>query len=251
MPSTSSTGRAFKSVMRSASKGEVIVPILKSLMYDPDFKKFEIKMPQIGSRPPDGWFHPSEHPTWDERKLFWYLTAPEKLIPEPLDPLSTMAIMQGHFWHEFTGTVLERAGVLHAREVHVQDTETGARGAMDGIGDWGHYEFKTMDPRKLDKIRDLDDLRRKCPEYYAQAIEYQRLSGLRSTRIVIMGMLVPYEMLELEIPWDPVEAIRIEGMYQRVRQAVADQSMPIQCCGPRTPEARACPARAICPVGVE
>lgn len=249
----------FRRLLRGAVDGEIVVPALRAALFNPTFKAFEIAMPDMAPRKPDGWFHPSEHPMWPERMLYWYLVAPDRIVPEPLDPHSTMAIMQGHFWHQFIERVGLEVGVLTATEVAVKDEGTGSRGHMDGILSANEvFEFKTMRPSKFAKIEHgpphagvvLESWKRMVPEYYAQAQEYMRLSGYRVHRTLVLSLEYPFEMREIITPYDEVWAMTIAEKYRRVRSWVAEGGMPQPCCAPRSVDAKACPARLVCPVGV-
>ena len=46
-------------------------------------------------RVPDGFFHPSTHPRWGERMLFYYLTQPDRMIPEDIGYENRMAMVMG------------------------------------------------------------------------------------------------------------------------------------------------------------
>lgn len=241
--------------------------MLRAALFDPKFEAFEIEMPRMGNRPPDGWFHPSTHPTWPERMLYWYLVEPDRLAPEPFDPHSTMAVMQGHFWHEFIQKVGIDTGVLlnppvcpcgcKKREWYVEDPVVGSRGHMDGMLTNEVFEFKTMRPSKFRKIEQgppnagvvLESWKQMVPTYFAQAQEYMRLSGYRSHRTLVLSMEYPFEMREIVIPYDQVWAETIAAKYRRVRGHVEDGTMPQPCCAPFSKDAKACPARLVCPVG--
>jgi hypothetical protein len=256
-------------MLRSAAGGDRIIPALRAYLYDPNFQSFVIPMQGWDQHGTDGWFHPSTHPLWPERMLYYYLTSPDLLIGEPFDPMGTLAVTAGHFWHIFIQTCLDGMGMrkkVEPRvcpkcgsppnpEPHFCDPETGSRGHSDGIlgADQGWdeelWEFKTMDPRKMTKIKTLDDFIERCPGYYAQSQEYLRLSGYAQERVLLMGLILPYDMQEIVVPFNPEFAGRIRDKYRRVRQAAADQREPNPCCAPRSTEARSCPAREVCPVG--
>jgi hypothetical protein len=239
------------------SKGEILVPILRSYLYDPKFPSFTVPVRGFEARPPDGWFHPSTHPLWYERQLYYYLTEPQAFVGEPYDPTSAMTVTQGQFWHTFIQACLTDCGWLKGVEVKVEDKETGSRGSMDGIGDEEVWEFKTMRATKAQKIvqgapndpRVIASFKALVPGYYAQAQEYMRLSGLRRWRGLILSLEWPFPLREIAMPYDELMAYQIRTKYLTVRQAVADQSVPKPCCGVGSKEAKACPARTICPIG--
>ena len=249
----------FKKVMKGLADGEKLIPAVRSYLYDPAFPTFEVQIHGFEEREPDYWFHPSTHPLWTERQLFFYLTQPEQLATEVHDMLSTMAITAGNFWHSFMQVCLIDAGILSEAEVAVADDDVLSRGHMDGTLVFGEaWEFKTMNGQKLNRLAKgspgsaevIESFKQMLPVYYAQAQEYMRMSGYRIMRVLIMETAYPFPMREIAIPYDPAFALGIRDKYARVRQAVADQRMPQPCCAPQSKEAKACPAREICPIGM-
>lgn len=247
----------FRKLVQGAVSGEIIVPVIQAALWSPEFKSFDVQVGGFVNRPPDGWFHPSEHPLWPERMLYYLLTAPDRLVSEPFDPMSTMAITQGNFWHSFIEKVLLEAGVWKAIEVEAVDHETGARGSMDGVSDTEVGEFKTMRGARAAKIAKgapdspevVDSFRALVPEYWAQGQEYMRLSGYRRWRAVILSLEYPFAMREVAMGYDHAFNHQTREKYMRVRQAVADQRLSMPCCAPASKEAQACPARLVCPMG--
>ncbi len=247
----------FRRFLKGAAGGEVAIPILRAILYDPKFKSFNIVMPDMGGRKPDNWFHPSTHPLWPERLLYYYLANADRIVPEMLDPTSTMAINQGHFWHSLIQRCLMDANYLIGQEVPVADEQTGSRGHMDGLTkDHEVFEFKTMNRTKLSKIEKgapddpavLASFKEMKPEYFAQGQEYMRLSGYRRWRGVILALEYPFEMREVVMDYDHIFCEQLRQKYLRVRQAVADQRPPLECCGtPGSKVVKSCPARLLCP----
>lgn len=256
----------FRRLVKGASDGEIIIPALRAALFNPTFDTFSIDLPDFKPRKPDGWFHPSTHPLWEERLLYFYLTDPGQLAVEPMDPHSVMAITQGHFWHAFVEKVGIDAGVLvqpdpcpcgcGKNEWYFHDDVLGSRGHTDGVTATAVddipaiFEFKTMRPTKVRKIprgkpsdpEVLQAYKALVPEYFGQGQEYMRISGFRSHRTLILSMEYPFEMREIAMPYDQHYAEEIAAKYRRVRQAVADRRPPIMCCV----DQKACPARLLC-----
>ena len=254
----SPTKANFRTVVTSLSKGEVLIPLIRSYLDDPAFPEFRVTVKRFINRPPDGWFHPSTHPTWPERMLYYYLMHPEEFIGEPYDPLSALTVTQGQFWHSFMETCRLDCGYLTAANVPVADADAGSRGEMDGASRDGEvYELKTMREPKARKIAKgnpddpevLASFRQLVPGYYAQGQEYMRLSGLKRWRLLIISLEWPFPMREISMRYEPAVAERVRQKYLNVRQAVEDERPPQPCCGPGSKEAQVCPARAVCPVG--
>lgn len=266
---------AFRKVLSDLSKGTILKPMLHSYLFEAAFPDLDLgfKKHELGARAPDGWFHPSTHPLWPERMLYWYLAEPTKFLAEPMEYMGTLSVTIGSVMHSFIQACLADLGVLvgpkdglpydftPTGEPKVVDEETGARGAMDGIVKMmipslpnvprHGFEFKTRTPL-AGKINDLDlaTYKAKHPVYYAQNQEYMRLSGLSNFIVVFLSMGYPWEMTEIHVPADQYFQEEVRQKYLRVRRAVADGIMPEPCCGPRSADAKMCPARNVCPVGL-
>ena len=245
----------LRRALSSAQSGEILIPRVEAALASREWETFTvtIKGPKK-DRKPDGWFHPSTHPLWDEAALYYYLTAPDKLILEPFDSTSWQAVSAGTFWHAFISPILVKSGVLIEQDVPVSDPEVGSRGEMDGVlkgpnGNEG-WEFKTMNSRKMDKIPKggpstpevLQWFMETCPVYVAQADEYLRISGLPAMRFLIGSTEYPFKKREILLPYNEHRANQTRDKYRRVRQAVDDGRPPLGC-GKKSMD---CPARAIC-----
>ncbi len=268
--------RELKRVLKGALTGEVIIPPLRTILTNPKFDGFEVPIPEFKPRPPDGWFHPSTHPLWPERMLYYYLTEPDKLMDSELDTDGAMATTQGTFWHAFMQHVMlmhdlvlimnPRGKYPHDKvEYPVSDPELGSRGSMDGVLNPDTLnidipiglEIKTMFSAKLnrcpkgtpDSPQKLAWLKEKCPEYYAQAQEYLRMSEYTQQRFLFVGLEYPYPMVEIAVPFSYGDAYQVADKYRNVRQAVADGIAPDPCCGIRSVQAKQCVARSVCPIG--
>lgn len=271
----------FRALMSDRRKGLVLKPILHNYLFDARFPDFSIHFRKMTmERQPDGWFHPSAHPLWPERALHHYLADPGSIIAEQKDYMGTLSVTVGTAMHGFIQMCLADAKVLPpelqrcgvcapgegcrapgaTEEPGVVDEEAGERGHMDGVLDlsslsvpgpeWEHpvFEFKTSNQAKLRKVDDLDLDRftELWPDYYAQQQSYLRMSGRRMSIVVFMSMGYPWEMREFHVPFDREFAHGVREKYTRVRQHVADQVPPRDCCGPTTKQGASCPARRLC-----
>ena len=280
------TDSLFASLTSDTAKGLVLTPPLKAFLYNAEYPDaFNVPFDRVQTRKVDGLFHPSEHPLMGERLLYFFARHPQHIIPERLQPWSTLSVTMGKALHEFIAMCLQSLGLLltpeemiaegipydeKLREPYVFDPVTGETGHMDGISkakmldlphlSRQHFEFKTTNQRKLAKFEDLDLelFRLTWPEYYAQAQAYLRMSGYRMTIVVVMALGHPWPMREFHIPYDEDYALSLEAKYLRVRAAVRDDeasedrgydNLPEACCTPRSGAARECPAREMCPVG--
>jgi hypothetical protein len=246
----------FSKAITDAEKGMVLSPILHSYLYNAKYpKNFSVKFTNHSShRAPDGYFHPSTHPLWNERQLYYYITEPGKMVDEPMEYMGALSTTMGTAIHGFIQMCLKDAKVLVSSEVPVVDEVHKSRGSMDGLLSIPHYgeagfEFKTSNMMKLSNAQDMDiaGFKKKWPTYYAQVQEYMRLSGLRRFIVLFMGMGYPWTLKEFHIPYDVPAATDVERKYRRVLDMAAQGILPSSCClGGK--EAEACPARRICPV---
>lgn len=269
----------FKQVMRGVLEQEVVIPVLNAQLYDPNFKSFDVPMEKFKKRVPDGWFHPSEHPLWPERQLYFYVAFPHEMVRPPMDPLGTQAVTAGNFWHAFVQTlgiegkwlkVMNPKGkTAHDKaEYWVEDPVLGRGGSMDGvlnpeilnIPTEEGFELKTMNQAKLSKCpraAPMDELkiawfRDSCTDYYAQAQEYLSMSGYLRQRVVLMSPDYPYPKVEICVPYDRAFSSAIVDKYRRVRQAVAEDYLFDPCCGwSDLSTQRDCPAQGVCPIALK
>lgn len=262
----------FRRIIQAAEGGTEIIPILSGYLESgklPDPLTVKVRG-GTGDRPPDGWFHPSEHPEMAERQLYLYLTEPEAWEPEPFEYTIKMSALIGSVVHEIVETALIDLGYLikpkggfcpacgklqptNCREHGAADEETGSRGHMDGMIDMGDiprgFELKTCHPRAIHAItnNDLAAFRAKWPYYYAQVQEYMRMTGLASYKVLFWGMGNPWAMREFTIDADPGFHFAVKSRYLAARQAVERKELPMACCNPGSAKSKICPART-CPV---
>lgn len=267
----------FGSVMRQSAQGLLIKPLVRNYIQTTSHLSWPgIDGSDLAGRPPDGYFHPSQHPLWPERALYTYLAHPERIEVEHLTYESRLSVTFGSAWHRFEQRVLDELG-LRPRELNTcqacppgrcssrgeeagfVDERTGERTHVDAVlalpDRYGMdlWEGKTAAEhtwpaiKRLRALQDLDtdEFRRIYPGYYAQAIRCQHLTGIRRT-IVTIGILGnPWEMREFHIDYDAELAEEITARYLDVRQAHADQQPP-RCACPR-PQRATCPGVAGCP----
>lgn len=260
---TSRSGFDFQSLVSDASAGVVLRPILRTYLHDAVFPpEFSVTFKKHKmQRDPDRWFHPSTHPMFTARMLYFYRTEPEKIITEVIESMGTLSITVGHAMHSFIQMCLEDQGVLLGSEVYVEDKETQTRGHMDGVLNIDVpnsfepepiFEFKTTNMNRLSTLEDLnvEQFKLKFPGYYAQQQEYMRLSGKRLSVVLMMAMGYPWDMREFHLPYHEGFANGVADKYREVLRAEAEGWVPEECCGIGSKQAEVCPARAVCPVGL-
>jgi hypothetical protein len=266
----------FRRLVKGALNEEVLVPLLRAYFSKPTAKTFLLPVEGFDVRESDGWFHPSTHPVWPSRMLYYYLTEPDKMVAEPPDPVFVLAVTQGKFWHVLVQHILDELGVLRRNPNPVDKynkTEFGfempsilSRGLVDGITVPEKlpipapeiFEFKTMNPMKLSTMpvappydEDVVEwFKEKCWEYYCQAIVYMMMSGIHRWRGLIMAVQSPFPMREVVLELDHGVAHAIKTNYITAIDAAKEGKPPMNCCSPRSKESKACPARAVCPVAL-
>lgn len=241
------TSPAFRKGIASIAKGDKLIAPIRAYLYNPDFQAFTVEVKGIGNRAPDYHFHPSEHPSWNDRSLYIWMTEPDLLLKEPQEPTAVLAMTAGSIWHSIIGRVLVDLGLVDQLEVFVEDKVRRTRGSMDWVAGSEVGELKTMKDQILGRINSVEDYLQRYPGYHLQANEYMRMSGLRSERVLLMALTFPYEMREFVIPYDMALGFAQEQKYERVLQAVADGRMPM-CNGCVGKDRAKCPARGVCAV---
>lgn len=273
-------GPAFRRMAQMVSQDLVVVPLVESYMRASKFPKvFDVTFRDEGKeRVPDGFFHPSTHPTMEPRQLYFYLTAdPDDLVPEEIEYENRMAMIMGTAVHSFIQTCMIDAGILlkpmgtcvacgrehgtkksQCDEFGAMDKTLGRRGHMDGIlqitaAGWGRglFEFKTINPKACFGLshHNLEWLKTKKPMYYAQLQDYLDMTGMSKALILFAILGFPWKLVEIEVPYDHEFVAGLKRKYRHVREAEESGEMPDPCCAIRSKEAKACFARDVCPVG--
>lgn len=262
----------------------VLKPLIEAYLEQAKFPdKFSVTFHKAGlARKPDGWFHPSTHPLWPARMLYYYLTAPEGMEEEQFGYESRMALTMGTAVHAFIEMCIRDAGLMvpltgtcpacgrphgtrknQCDEYGVADTSVGVRGHMDGVlwinvtgKTWdpdhpGVFEFKTSNPNKARGLvdNDVDGFREKWPEYYGQVQDYMEASGLRQAIVLVVVLGFPWKLVEIQIPYDPRYVLKLRNKYRTVRDHETMGTPPDPCCAPFSAQAKSCPARFVCPIG--
>ena len=247
------TSSKFRGMLKEAREGKILTPLVRAALTNPDFEGFTIDVEGWEPRPYDGWFHPSTHATWTARQLAYYLLYPEAIIQEKPSLLFVLAVTQGKFWHKFFQQLFLAKGVLTQAEVPLSDASINCTGHADGqINDGDLWEFKTMSHHVIRKVKTVEDLVEHDKfGYYAQTQDYLMMSGNPRMRYLIMALASPFDMSEMVVEADPLfQAAQREKYHQAITAALTGE-MPPECCTPRSPESRTCPARRVCPLGAK
>lgn len=251
----------------------VLIPLIENAVQQCAFpKNFTVRLRAYAAkREPDGWFHPSTHPTMDERQLYYYLAQPDRWEESEFDYGPRMSVLVGTVMHEVIQTVMTKLGLLippkgtcvccgrpHGKgpgkcdEWGVRDDLLRRRGHMDGLLDipgWctpgdGIFDLKTCAPPVIRGVdnNDLEAFKIKWPKYYGQAQDYMACTGKQKALILFLAMSEGWQMREFTIPRDDLYIARLEAKYRRVLAHVdAGTPPPVACC-PGGAKARKCPA---------
>lgn len=263
-------GLDFSEAMSDVKKGLLLKPLMQTYFNNGKFPKHTMKFENTHdlAHGPDGWFHPSTHPTWNEKQLYTYLVHPQMLRQERMDYVGYLNVTIGSAMHSFLQCCMGKMGLLpkdlqqcqsclparKCKEPGYSSQELNERGHLDGIlalpgrargGDI--FEFKTSGPKtKLSQLEDLDleGLKRVAPYYYHQQLAYQRLSGIHHSVMFVMTLGHPWPMKEFHIPFNLADSNEIVAKYRSVLQRAADQRPPLCMC-PKS-KVNACPAAGEC-----
>lgn len=275
---------AFRRMADMIDDQLVLKPLVEAYLVEGRFPdKFDVTFRKAGvARKPDGWFHPSTHPLWAARQLYYYLTAPDDVEVELLSYESRMAITMGTAVHGFVEMCIRDAGLMaplvgtcpacerphgtkkgQCDEYGVRDDKARVRGHMDGVlviptdgRRWvarqpGVFEFKTSNPNKARGLvdNDLEMFISKWPEYYAQVQDYLEASGMRQAIVMVAVLGFPWKLIEIQVPYDPGYAMALRRKYATVLDHQVMGTPPDPCCAPFSAQAKACPVRTACPIG--
>lgn len=266
-------GLDFSAALSDVRSGMVIAPLWRAYIEQAESLSVPgVPRRDLGVRDPDGLFHPSTHPSWNERELYEYLAHPDRLVREQMGYESRMSVTFGTIMGAWMSQVLIGSGALlppqpcrhcppeaGCREESFYDPQTGSFGHVDGRvqpalvdGVPTLWESKWTQEntwqayKRLKDMRDLDNERfaETWPNWAAQGLDYMRISGARKVVYTIGIAGFPWEVREFHLGYDEDVAERVAARYRRVRQAYADQRPP-ECPCDRN-RARVCAARRAC-----
>lgn len=267
--------RSFSRPYKASASSEILIPVIRPLLADIAQYVAELKVELPKERPYDGWFHPSTHPMWDARQLYFYLTAPDLLELEDLDESAYLSAIHGTFWHTAIQSValvnellLPQMSPLHPEpqaELSVVDEPHNTRGHLDGVLNPDKFpievpqglEIKTLNGFRANDLpagfpaspERIAWLKEKKPKYYWQAQEYMRMSGFRMQYFLFMGMDYPFPMAEVWLPYNEADALTVVAKYEMVLRDRDMEWLPDPCCSIKSAKAKQCPARHACPIG--
>ena len=197
----------------------------------------------------DGYFHPSTHPFWGERRLFlsFHPDYQEEKVPEKRTLTGELTLSMGSALHGIVQAQFEMAGVLRPENIEYEyiNEEHHCRGRIDFILDLpggGEMvtELKTMNSYSF---RNLEEIK---PSWDAQLSMALDNSGHDSGILLVMEAGWPYTMREFKVPRNDELLSRTYEKFDRVRDALEDDVLPAPCCAPESPEMKECPFRYFC-----
>lgn len=244
----------FDGVAEYAAQGCLVKPLFHQYFQDPAIKmEFDLRVSRPLPRPPDGWFHASQHPMASERDLYrWLTTPPERYAGEQMDYRSLMSVMFGSLGHAVIEAFLDYAGVAvplpegdcpacgrpykprrarwsekYCDEHGGAHLPTRSRCHLDSVLDFGSgqrwgFDFKTIHQFGLKGVHDMNEeaFKAKWPNYWGQMQECMRLTGLRKYIVFFLTLGNPWDTREFHFDFDPEFAAATEKKYRYVLDCV-------------------------------
>jgi hypothetical protein len=245
----------FDGILKRLANQDIILPHLESaVMADNWPAKY---FAEIDSTPyyglGDGYFHPSSHPMLDERQLY-YMFHPDtrdQMIPERRNLGSHIILSVASAIHATLQTQMRMSGLVTSDEdveyEYVND-EHHVRGRIDFIATHPNglryvVEFKTCHPYVFKRLEGIP-----MDKWKAQLNIGMDNSGVDNDTGILMVMESgsPYPLHEMHIQKDQQLLDDIYGKFDRVRAAIASDTIPRHCCNAGSPEMKKCPARGVC-----
>lgn len=197
----------------------------------------------------DGFFHPSTHPFWGERRLFlaFHPKYKNEAVTEPRTLTGELTLSMGSAIHGIVQAQFEMAGVLRPENIEYEyvDREHNTRGRIDFILDMPGggekvTELKTMNSYSF---RNLEEIK---PSWDAQLSMALDNKGHDTGILLVMEAGWPYTMREFQVNRNDELLSRTYEKFDRVMDALEEESMPAPCCMPKSPEMKECPFRFFC-----
>lgn len=263
----------FSAQMGLVQRGAVLRPLVEMYIEEATSLHFPATTKSdLIARDPDGWFHPSTHPTWTVRALWLYLRHPERLVPKKFGYSAKLAVSFGVNTHNWIQHLLGEMGLLpahlqvcsicppgsHCHEPGMQHQPSRTRTHLDGLLSLPGcepgsdvFEFKTTGDQtwparmRLSELvdLDLDCLIKAWPEYRVQVNEGMRISGRRRAILLLMVLGNPFDLREFHVPFDQALADETTEKYLTATDAALRPAPPACGCGN---DWRRCPARKDC-----
>lgn len=246
----------FDKVLGRLAEQDLILPYFEVAMLADNWPDEYIV--KIDSRPyyglddegkPDGYFHPSTHPTLGERELYYrfHPDTRDNMLWERNSVQRQMAFAVGSALHSVVQTQMVMAGLVTPEDIEVEyvNDEHHVRGRIDWMthhpnGTRLLVEMKTRTPRKFAYQTE--------PE--ASWVAQVNL-GLDSQNCDLGILLMleagyPYRLTEWRIRRNRELLDNLYAKFDRVREAIARNEPPRHCCAPDSTTMKACPARFHC-----
>lgn len=216
---------SLKSLVKSAERGEVVLPYLKAhllkeaeegvshneiVMADAkmtvDCFTYRLKAYNHGEKPKQALFHPSALSTCQRRLWYEHHQAPADATKGGADMLRTHMVFEiGTYAHVIIQNLCERAGILVAREIPIVDLKLKILGHADGhlrINKEDYLlEFKTSNARSFTMLNGPQE------GHIKQAHGYMKSLGFKKACIIYFNK-DSAELKEFVVPYS-------EDFYQR------------------------------------
>lgn len=248
----------WDNIFKRLANKEVILPLLENQMRADDWpESYQITVDSgeyYGKG--DGYFHPSSHPLMTPRQLYYLFHRDHKhlMVTEPFSLQREMTLAMGSSLHAVVQTQMVRTGLTSAEHLEVEfvNHEHHVRGRTDivikhpTLG-WVICELKTRTSYKFDSTT-IETM----PSWEIQTslamdnLSEQYDTDFRYAILIMMETGWPFRMKELRIDRNDAKLKETYDKFDYVRQCIADNTPPMTCCAPKSPEMNKCFAKHAC-----
>lgn len=250
-------------IFKTLESRQVVVPLFEDALTSGKWpESYTVKIdsePYYGGSSPegetglggsgDGFFHPSTHPGWGERRLFlaFHPLYKDEQIREPRTVQGEMTLSMGSALHGIVQTQLQMAGVLREENIEFEyvDRENNTRGRIDFIldlprGETIPVELKTVNSYSFNKVTEVRDY------WDTQLSMGLDNSGHDYGILLALESGWPYKMKEFRVKRNDKVLSEVYAKFHRVLDALEEDSMPEPCCIPKSATHKKCPFRHFC-----
>lgn len=247
MPST-----PYGSILTSLANKELLLPYFRNAMLSKEWpESYQVSIdssPYYGHG--DGRFHPSSHALMGERELYYRFHPDHRdnIMHEQRNVQSEMTLAMGSALHGIIQAQFQMAGLIQSEEdveVEYVIEEHNARGRVDFIvhhpdGCTYPVELKTQNSRGFELQTQIKDT------WDAQLSMGLHGTGYATGILLVLESGYPYRMKEFLVDRNDRLLSQIFAKFDRVLEAIANNTPPEHCCPLDSVKMKACPARFEC-----
>lgn len=241
---------AWESMFKRLADEELILPYFESaLLADNWPQSYQVTVdssPYYGRG--DGYFHPSTHPLMPARRLY-YMMHPDfadKVLVEPTTVQREITLAVHSSIHAVVQTQMKMANLVTEDNIEVEyrNEKHKVRGRIDFVVDHPKVgklpvELKGQNPYSFRNQKEIK------PEWDAQLSIALDNYGTDLGVLLVLETGWPYRLKEYRVEKNTELVKQCYDKFDLVRQAIADNNPPRDCCG-LTAEGSACRSRFLC-----